>query len=130
MDHQVIEDTTLPERYVTGRLDGPERARFEEHLVDCPICLERIEASEGLAAGLKAISASVGLATSASRPPRRWAHRSSWLLAAACAAGLFAVVLSSARVGRLTHELVMEQSAGAEARAERNVAQQQLALER
>ena len=130
MDHQLIEDTALPERYVTGRLAGPERALFEEHLVDCPICLERIEASEGFAAGLKAASAPVGIPASAPLPPRRRAQRSTWLLAGACAASLLAVVLTNARLGRLARELVLERTAGVEARAQLNAAQQRLALER
>ncbi len=130
MEHELIEDTTLPERYITGRLDGPERALFEEHLVDCPICLERLEASEGFAAGLKAVSAPVALPVPAPRFPRRWAHRSTWLWAGACAAGLLAVVMTNARLRDVARELVLERTAGVEARAQLSVAQQQLALER
>ena len=131
MDHQLIEDTALPERYVTGRLEGRERALFEEHLVDCAVCLERIEASEVFAAGLKAASAPEGNAAPAQRPPRRrWAHRTTWLLAGACAASLLAAVLTNARLGRVGGELVLEKTASVEARAQLTAAQQQLARER
>jgi hypothetical protein len=130
MDHQRIEDTALPERYVTGRLDGPERALFEEHLVDCPTCLERIEASEGFAAGLRAVSSPVGTPASTTFRPARRAHRSTWLLVSTCAAGLVGVVLMNARLGREARELVLERTATREARAQLTSTQQQLERER
>jgi hypothetical protein len=131
MDHQVIEDTALTERYVTGRLEGLERALFEEHLVDCPVCLQRIEASEGLAAGLKAASVPIAKPASAQSPSRRsWAHRTTWLLSGACAASLLAALLTNARLGRVGSEVALEKAANVEARAQLNAAQQQLAHER
>ena len=57
MDHQTIEDSDLVEAYVTGRLADTERTEFETHLVDCPACLDRVEATQGLAAGLRALGA-------------------------------------------------------------------------
>jgi Putative zinc-finger len=58
MDHTGIDDQQTAERYVLGRLSEEERLRFEEHFLDCPRCLESIEAAEGLRAALKEVSSS------------------------------------------------------------------------
>jgi hypothetical protein len=128
MNHQGIEDTDLAERYVTGRLNGQERADFEEHFVDCPVCLERIEANEGFATGLKGVKRPAK--SSASTPRRHWSRRPTWLLGGACAAGLLAIILLGARQRELSHELASEREALVEARREGGAAQQQLRLER
>jgi hypothetical protein len=130
MDHQLIEDTALPERYVTGRLDEAERARFEEHLVDCPICLERIEASEGFSAGLRGASPQVRIPPSAPSFSRRRATRSTWLLASACAASLVAVVLTGVRLAGVERELSSERTTTVEAQAKLKATQQQLMREK
>jgi hypothetical protein len=129
MDHQLIEDTSLPERYLTGRLDGRERALFEEHLVDCQFCLERIEASEALATGLRALAAPVGRVASAPVLARRRAHRSTWLVLGACAASVLAVVVTNARRGQLARELASERTVSVEARGQLNAAREQLSVE-
>lgn len=58
MDHGHIEEHNLPERYVLGQLDEAEQASFEDHYVECPRCLEAVEAAQELAAGLAAVDAS------------------------------------------------------------------------
>jgi type II secretory pathway pseudopilin PulG len=55
MDHDQIEERSLAERYVAGTLSADERDGFEEHLVDCPRCLDRIDEAERIRAGLAAI---------------------------------------------------------------------------
>ena len=52
MEHERIDADHFADRWVTGRLDEPERRRFEEHFVDCPRCLDSIDAAEGLRDGL------------------------------------------------------------------------------
>lgn len=46
MDHQYIEEHNLADRYLTRNLPPDERARFEEHFVDCPECLDRLALAE------------------------------------------------------------------------------------
>jgi Putative zinc-finger len=46
MDHQYIEEHNLADRYLTRQLSPDERARFEEHFVDCPECLDRLALAE------------------------------------------------------------------------------------
>jgi hypothetical protein len=45
MDHRHIEEAHLVLRYVMGNLPSDEREQFEEHLIDCPQCLDQIEAT-------------------------------------------------------------------------------------
>ena len=52
MEHAHFDENDTAERYVTGRMSAEERAGFEAHFVDCPRCLDRIEAAEGLRAGI------------------------------------------------------------------------------
>lgn len=56
MNHESIQESQIPDRYVMEKLSAEERLRFEEHFIDCPICLEHLESLEGLRAGLKELS--------------------------------------------------------------------------
>jgi hypothetical protein len=46
MDHSYIEEHNVADRYVLETLAADDRARFEEHFVDCPECLQRLENAE------------------------------------------------------------------------------------
>ena len=56
MDHSTIQESQVPDRYLMGTLPAGERVEFEEHYLDCPVCLEYLESVEGLRAGLKELS--------------------------------------------------------------------------
>lgn len=60
MDHVTIEDDNLVERYLLGRLAAAEAARFEDHYLDCPECLEKLELSRRLRDGLREVTAEDG----------------------------------------------------------------------
>jgi putative zinc finger protein len=85
MDHRSIEESDLVEAYATGRLGATERAEFEAHLVDCPDCLERVEAAQGLAAGLRALVPAPVIAPSQQKQGR-WSATTGWALAASVTA--------------------------------------------
>jgi len=53
MTETEIDEDAWPERYVTGRLDAADLARFEAHLVDCPACLDRVDAAARLGVALR-----------------------------------------------------------------------------
>lgn len=57
MDHVTIEEDNVAERYLLGQLDAEQAGRFEEHYLDCPECLERLELSKRLHQGLKDLAA-------------------------------------------------------------------------
>jgi hypothetical protein len=57
MDHQYIEGHNIPDRYLQGTLSATERARFEEHFVDCPECLDRLEMTEDFRGALRTVAA-------------------------------------------------------------------------
>ncbi|MFY9551559.1 MAG: zf-HC2 domain-containing protein [Thermoanaerobaculia bacterium] len=57
MDHALIDENQVADRYLMGKLAEDERCRFEDHLVGCPRCLDALEALEGLRDGLKELPA-------------------------------------------------------------------------
>ena len=65
MDHARIDETQLADRYLMGKLDDAERRSFEEHFVDCPVCLEKLETVEGLRGALKELPPGFSAATTA-----------------------------------------------------------------
>lgn len=75
MDHQYIEGQNIPDRYLQGTLSATERARFEEHLVDCAECLDRLEMTEDFRGALRTVAAEGALM---SRVPARPGLRA-WL---------------------------------------------------
>lgn len=96
MDHESIQGSQIPDRYLMGKLSAEERLQFEEHFLDCSICLDHLEAIEGLRAGLRELSPA---GTPVGQPERHAlvrllrAPRAAALLAAAC---LVLAVLPSA----------------------------------
>lgn len=56
MDHATIDAENVAERYVTGRLSPEQAARFEIHYLDCPACIDRVEAAERLQRGLARVA--------------------------------------------------------------------------
>ena len=88
MTETEIDDGAWAERYVTGRLGESDLALFEAHLVDCPACLDRVDAAARLGAALRRSEHLPSRV--ASTPPRRthWARRAASWSAAAVAMAL------------------------------------------
>lgn len=57
MDHAEIERDDVVERYVSGRLEPEELARFEEHYLGCAACCDAVEGAELLREGLTEMAA-------------------------------------------------------------------------
>ena len=57
MEHREIEADDITDRYLLGQLPAEERARFEQHFVDCSECLDRLEATADFRDGLKTVAA-------------------------------------------------------------------------
>jgi hypothetical protein len=53
MNHTTIEEQQIAERYVLGKLPPEEAARFEEHYLSCPECLDRLELADSMERGFK-----------------------------------------------------------------------------
>ncbi|MEP7132808.1 MAG: hypothetical protein ABI914_06570, partial [Acidobacteriota bacterium] len=56
MDHQALEEDQTADRYWMRKLPDEERRAFEEHFVDCPVCLEKLETVERLRGALRELS--------------------------------------------------------------------------
>jgi len=53
MNHAEIEEQQIVDRYVRGALPAEEAARFEEHFLSCPDCLDRLDLAESMSRGFK-----------------------------------------------------------------------------
>lgn len=71
MEHRWIEEHRIIERYVTGRLTADEEERFEEHYLDCPECLDRLEEADALRRGLARTAAEDAARSGPAAPARR-----------------------------------------------------------
>jgi anti-sigma factor RsiW len=57
MEHSYTEDHHIADRYLSGKLSIRERMRFEEHFVDCPECIDRLQTIDDFRAGLRTVAA-------------------------------------------------------------------------
>ena len=109
MDHKQIDQYDLIDRYLLGKLPAEEIARFEEHFVDCPQCVARLQATKTFLQDLRFIAAEQA-SQAAHRPPRRlfrhiWQAR---MLALAVAGLLIAAIVGIAILGHYTRRLRAE----------------------
>jgi hypothetical protein len=134
MDHESLEENQLPDRYLMGKLSAEERLRFEEHYLDCAICLDQLESLEGLRTGLRELSPQGSTAQAERRAPVLAffrGPRSLAMLAAACLA--LAVLPSLLVVGKLRRtrdELASTRRTVDEERRERSALARALDVER
>jgi hypothetical protein len=56
MEHPNLDREAVAESYVLGRLPEEERLAFEEHFLDCPLCIEAVETSRSLASAWKGLT--------------------------------------------------------------------------
>jgi hypothetical protein len=95
MDHQTIDAGNIAERYVTGRLPPEDAASFEEHYLDCPSCIARVEAAERLQRGLRRLAEDAAVRAPGASRSSPWSRSPRLALAAAA---LLAVALAPAWV--------------------------------
>jgi hypothetical protein len=57
MEHTYIDEHDIVDRYLSGKLSVEDRMRYEEHFIDCTLCLNRLEDSGDLRDGLRIIAA-------------------------------------------------------------------------
>jgi putative zinc finger protein len=97
MNHETAEADALVERYANGTLPAADTAGFEEHLVDCAQCLDRLQWTERLRDDLRRHAAAVAPAVPAA-PARARVSRLA-LAAGLAAAALAGGALASYRAG-------------------------------
>jgi Putative zinc-finger len=57
MDHQEIQQSDMIDRYLAERLTDEEASRFEEHLLECPSCLEQVRWAEDFQDAVRSVGA-------------------------------------------------------------------------
>jgi hypothetical protein len=67
MDHPSIEETGIVDRYILGQLPPEEREAFEDHFLDCPVCLESLELTRRMHDGIARVASEEVARTSAVR---------------------------------------------------------------
>lgn len=70
MNHKLALEEQLPDKYVFGELSETERDDFEEHLADCPRCMEDVKLAQSFAANSLAVFRDHSLAPVHS-PPKK-----------------------------------------------------------
>lgn len=102
MDHEQIDRLGYVDHYLMGRLPPEESARFEEHFVDCPRCVARLQTTKNFLEDLRSVAAAhasrakLERAGRGSRRFRRTLSRRTTFLAVGCL--LIAAVAAAAFV--------------------------------
>jgi hypothetical protein len=108
MDHEQIDQFNLVDRYLMGRLPAEESLGFEEHLVDCPQCIVRLQTTNRFLQGLRQAAAEQALQIEYTRPRRTTRHFLQTLFhkpLAWAAVGLFIAALAAFFVVDYTRRL-------------------------
>jgi putative zinc finger protein len=85
MDHSFIEETNQIDRYVRGTMAPAERAAFEEHFLDCSVCLEQLEIAKSMRESVRVAAAELASSGGRTAEKRRtWSWN--WMTAGAFAA--------------------------------------------
>ena len=122
MDHNYIEQFDLIDRYLMGRLPSEESARFEEHFIDCPECIDRLKTTGDFIQDLRLAAVQRSSQTDNYSPKRFFQYFSQNLspralaLAVGCLLVFFiaGLILVINRMGSLQSELDQTKSASAE----------------
>src|SRR5882762_8203523 len=72
MDHGYIEEHQIVSQYAMGKLDPADRVEFEEHLVDCPQCLNELELTDDFRHTLRRVVAENETVAAAQRTVAPW----------------------------------------------------------
>jgi HAMP domain-containing protein len=112
MDHRLIEEQNIAALYVAGQLPPEDEERFEEHLLECRECRERVAWAEDFKGSFQAMAVEDGTRAAGVGLLAWLARRSRWLGAAALV--LLAVALPAwllVERGRLRRELAVARAA-------------------
>ena len=55
MDHAYIQEHEIVSQYAVGKLDPADRVEFEDHLIDCPQCLDELELTDDFRQTLRSL---------------------------------------------------------------------------
>ena len=93
MDHTTIDEQQIPERFLMGKLNEEEQDWFEEHLLHCRECAQRLELAERFRRGIKTVGAASSLEGFSAKPDRRGFFRLGTQFGLVAAAVILAAVI-------------------------------------
>jgi hypothetical protein len=82
------------DRYAMGTLEEESIAVVEEHMLECPLCQNRLAGADEFLTNFRAAATQLQLDRSAAQPVRIWAHARVLWAGAAAAVVLLAVLIS------------------------------------
>jgi Putative zinc-finger len=74
MDHEQIDRSGLIDLYLMGKLPAEESAGFEEHFLDCPQCVARLQTTKNFLQDLRLVAAHQAAQPNNHRPERAPRH--------------------------------------------------------
>jgi hypothetical protein len=112
MDHKQIDQFNLIDRYLMGKLLAEETAGFEEHFVDCPQCIARLQTTKNFMQDLRFVAAEQASQVDRRQPRRAFGYYLQTLLrkplALAVGCLLIAVVAGTFFLANYTRRLRTE----------------------
>ena len=122
MDHNYIDQHDIVDRYLMGRLVLEESEQFEDHFIDCPLCIDRLQTTRDFKQGLRLLAVEQPLleeSHGAAQSRRLFPKPSFWkpLAVAACCLLLVAIagsILLFNQIRRLLDETSQAKNASSE----------------
>jgi hypothetical protein len=74
MNHEQIDQFDFIDRYLMGKLPAAESTDFEEHFLDCPQCIDRLQTTRGFLQGLRLVAADQASQTDYQQPKRQFVY--------------------------------------------------------
>jgi hypothetical protein len=134
MTHSDVQHANVSDRYVMGKLSSQEQLSFEEHLIDCQECLDRVEALEHFSRGLRtALSDNVSTETVLVQTGllARFTQLARWQQSVLAFAGILLILVPAAGVyvTKVVAERKLHQANEALAHVEHGYAEKQRAVD-
>ena len=122
MDHEYIDQFDIIHRYLTRRLIPEEVEQFEEHYIDCPQCVDRLQTARNITQGLRRLTVLQALQKEGDAEKRSpwffvpWFSRRAWAISACgLLLGIIGVlILATVQIFLLRQEAARAKSAAAD----------------
>jgi hypothetical protein len=137
MNHEQVDQFNLIDRYLMGKLAGEELVGFEEHFLDCPRCIARLQTTDHFLQDLRRVNTEQTFSPAATqRPeagrrtvwPRLRGRPTAWAAIGVCVAALVGAFFAIRQAQHLQAEVNQARSEAAEAERRHEAERQAAAL--